>query len=648
MAGWSLDTDQGTIRLADLVPSVAAEERTDSSIVRILAGGERVAVALTYTAFPARRELRIALEVDYLQSCELTRGGLDVEFDPALVLYRGPHAIVCRDAARNQQQTLYTQRAILAVDQARGRAFCVHGLHHGALGVELLSEDGFLFYDGEAHCTVLRRPTYEEVGEHRSTRREAGAHDVMKVLLALDPDRPTAWINTFPGACPAAFTLVDDADGERRELLLAAYYGASDTASAGFRRGGLLGHGLETTRTIFANSRLYDVWDRLQADGVEIALHTPTGQADSAGLTAECLAELVPRYRIRQWVDHAVSGNPEDLNFRGSYPPDDNPFYVLDLLEEYHFDYAWVEGNMFRGFDAFRDRRELPHHLDAVDDPGVPGQLLVYGRGGGVFFENYWSCMRDVVTPPALEELTLTAGLAVLYTHMCLVRYHGADVGYLEQDGDTWVVKPEAEELLSLLEQRKDAGELWVAPAATIFDRLRAIDSLVLTDLGDLPDGRAAMRLSNRGALPLEDLGVYLQNCTSISIGGRPVTPTDGGWITVPRLDAGAEILIEARPLFPAGAVGRIVALPNPCRGASGLYFELSPDEADGTELEVQIQDCLGRVLWGGSPHEVGPGRFRVEWDGRDARGRPVPSGRYWAHLLPTTRSRIAAIMLVR
>jgi len=648
IAGWFLETGQGLIRLSDFVPDITLPGTADSAVVRITATDDRVAVNLAYVALPARRELRIILAVSYRQPLELTRGGLDVAYDPALELYHGPWAIIARDATRSQPQTLFTQRAILVADPVGGRDFCVHGLQHGARGVELLAEDAILFYDGEVHCTVLRRPTYEEEGEHRAARREAGAQDAMTVVLDLDTARPSVWINTFPGECPAALTIVDDADGERRDLLLAAYYGTSDTTSADFGRGGLLGHGLQITRTIFAASRLHDVWDRLQADGTEIALHTATGGADSADVTARALAELVPRYGVRHWVDHSVGSNPEDLSFRGSYPREDNPFYILDLLETYGFDYAWVEGNMFRGFDAFRDRRELPHRQDALDDPGIDGQLLVYGRGGGVFFENYWNCMRDAVTPATLDQLALSAGLAVLYTHTCVVRYLGADVGYLQEVGNAWEIKPEADELFAALAQRRDAGQLWVAPAATIFDRLRAVESLRLTDVGRAVDGREILLLSNLGSLAVEELGLCLQNCASVAMNGRFVAPTDEGWYTMPRLGAGEEILIEALALFPPVAAHGIAALPNPSRGTTGLYFELPGEDAGRDNPEMWIQDCLGRVIWRGSPREVGAHCFWIEWNGCDDRGRPVPAGRYWAALHRVNRSRATAILLIR
>jgi hypothetical protein len=643
--GWLLETSAGATRLRDCDARVDLDAAGDSTVVAIATITPRLVTELRYVCLPRQPALRIDLSVTYGEDLWLAAGGLEVGFDPSLRILSGPWAIAAGEEACNQQQACFTQRVLSVRDMEGGGEFRVHGRHHGARGVELLSPEVWLFYDGEAHCTVLTRPTFEEPREFCDARRVAGQRDRMTVVLDFAAGRSGVGINTFPGTRPAALTIVDDADGECRDLLLAAYFGTSDTTDAGFGRGGLLGNGLRTTRTVFASSRLYDVWDRLYRAGAEIALHTPSGSADSASATRGALADLVPRYGLRQWVDHAAAGNPEDLIYRGSYPRDGNPFYVLDQLEAAGCEYAWVEYNMFRGFDAFADRRELPHLQDALDDPGVPGRLWIYGRGGGVFFENYSACMREVVTPAALDELARRAGLAILYTHTCVVDYQGQDVGYLKQEGGTWVVKPEAQELFALIAARVAAGELWVAPAVEVFDRMRAMEALVLSPAEDLAGGWRRWGLRNAGERELDEVGLCFQGCSAVSIDGEATDLTADGWLVVPRIAAGTELALEARAAeSPAGSAPHILARPNPCRGSTQLACFSQPAQLP----ELEIHDCGGRLIWQGRLAQSSPTQWAVVWDGIDRGGRPVESGRYWVTWRRLTNSGATPIVLVR
>ncbi|MBP6876061.1 MAG: hypothetical protein KBD56_08330 [Candidatus Eisenbacteria bacterium] len=627
LPGWLLETSSGATRLRDCAARVDEQANADSTIIAITTNSPSWSTELRYVYDRRQSLLQIDLRVTYAVDLWLASGGLEVEPHPLLHILSGPRAIMADDENRNQQQTRFTER-VLQARYPTGTEFCVHGRHYGARGVELLSPRAWLFYDGEAHCTVLARPSLEERHEFSQARRLAGQSDQMTVVLDFGSAGYGVSVNTFPGVRPAALTIVDDADGECRELLLAAYFGTSDTTDAAFGRGGLLGHGLRTTRTVFASSRLYDVWDRLHRAGVELALHTPSGFADSSFATREALADLVPRYGLRHWVDHAAAGNPEDLVSCGSHASGADPFYILDQLEAAGCEYGWVEHNMFRGFDAFSDRRELPHLLDALDDPNVPGQLWVYGRTGGVFFENHHQCMREVVTPAALDELARRAGLAILYTHTCVLGYEGKDVGYLAQKDGAWVVKPEAQKLFALLAERVAADELWVAPAAEVFDRLRAMEGLLLTPPEVVSANQRCWRLRNTSGLTIDQVGLQFQNSEAVTINGHTAELSADGWVVVPSIAAHEELLLEVSSAErPVRYSPNVLVSPNPCHGSTRLMCVPSSDGIP----EWEIHDSAGRLIWQGRMARSSSGLSSVFWDGRDAEGRPVSSGCYWA-----------------
>lgn len=110
---------------------------------------------------------------------------------------------------------------------------------------------------------------------------------------------------------------------------------------------------------------------------------------------------------------------------------------------------------------------------------------------------------------------------------------------------------------------------------------------------------------------------------------------------TVREVRAGEVVTLAARPrtleliatTSPAGvpvAAGReglAFAYPNPFRGSTGLAFRL----ARAGDLRVELFDVNGRRVQSLERAGAGPGEHVLVWDGRDAGGRPVPSGVYLA-----------------
>lgn len=89
---------------------------------------------------------------------------------------------------------------------------------------------------------------------------------------------------------------------------------------------------------------------------------------------------------------------------------------------------------------------------------------------------------------------------------------------------------------------------------------------------------------------------------------------------------------------------------PNPFNGMTELTYRL-PWTAT---VELVIYDLLGRRVQTLISGEVqAPGFYRMRWDGRDARGRPVASGIYLTQLagqgpLPRPFRRTVRMLLVK
>ncbi|MCK4413380.1 MAG: hypothetical protein KAY32_07550 [Candidatus Eisenbacteria sp.] len=492
------------------------------------------------------------------------------------------------------------------------------------------------------HQTVLRRPQYDDLSAHSAASRRAGEGDSLRLRIEIRDGGPLLLVNKFPHGIPAALTIVDDADGEDRGRLLAAYFGTSDTTSPTFGTAGILGHGLRTTRTIFGTSNLEGVWRRLQAAGAEIALHTWSGGPDSAATIAEELPELTSEFSIRHWVDHAVGSNPEDLCFRGSYPTESNPFYILDLLEASPIEYVWVEMNLFFGFDAFRDRRELPHYCNALDDEGTPGHMWVYGRTGGVFFENYWQSFDQIISRETIGELAWRAGLAIIYTHTCVSNYMGNDVGFVTRQGAEWVIKDRADDRFRMIADAVAEDQLWVAPASTIFDRLLAFERLVLEEDASEQAGVKAWILRNPSGRAIQDLGIRVLDASAVWVDAAPVPIQDGSWVFVDELAPAGVVRLEVLEGSHEGSrLEKIEIHPNPIR-ENAAFSWASP----GERCPLSIFDLAGREVWSAIARKAGCHRFHVTWHGRMMHGRRVPSGRYWV-VVEAPEGRLRAPLIV-
>ncbi len=97
---------------------------------------------------------------------------------------------------------------------------------------------------------------------------------------------------------------------------------------------------------------------------------------------------------------------------------------------------------------------------------------------------------------------------------------------------------------------------------------------------------------------------------------------------------------------FPEGRFALHQNEPNPFRGETAIRFSL--DRGEKVRLELfDVRGRLVRLLESG--HELrGEGDHHVVWDGRDQRGRPLPSGVYFYKLNAGGKQRARKAILMR
>lgn len=127
----------------------------------------------------------------------------------------------------------------------------------------------------------------------------------------------------------------------------------------------------------------------------------------------------------------------------------------------------------------------------------------------------------------------------------------------------------------------------------------------------------------------------------------RRATFYNAGIYVTPVTTADAQVTIgNTAAVDPGPALGpgpTIGAEPNPARGA--VTFALAADLAGAQRLE--IHDLAGRLVRVVDDGWRGAETRRVQWDGRDASGAPVPSGIYLATFAAgdrTVRLRVAMV----
>jgi len=126
---------------------------------------------------------------------------------------------------------------------------------------------------------------------------------------------------------------------------------------------------------------------------------------------------------------------------------------------------------------------------------------------------------------------------------------------------------------------------------------------------------------------------------------------SDGARLLVLRAGTAAISGVEIAAGAAAPAVSALRAAPNPSSGAvwlsvpgGALLLAASPPAAS---IRIAITDVRGRLV---RTLRAGGAELRVRWDGRDDRGRPAASGRYWARIVAPeeVRAPAASITLLR
>jgi len=185
------------------------------------------------------------------------------------------------------------------------------------------------------------------------TQRTANDTYSASVTFAIDTNESLPYLikTRQPYGYDATLTLTNHPDGETLDRIKAVAYGTENECDPNYGKKGIAGRGIGWTKGVFvsgtgsyaslADADFKTLIDQLYQDGVEIIGHSITPGIDIRSVVTAGLTTL-SQYNSRNWIDHGASGgtgNWEDLASQGATKG--NAYYILDLLDQYNYQYAW-------------------------------------------------------------------------------------------------------------------------------------------------------------------------------------------------------------------------------------------------------------------------------------------------------------------
>lgn len=186
-----------------------------------------------------------------------------------------------------------------------------------------------------------------------------------------------------------------------------------------------------------------------------------------------------------------------------------------------------------------------------------------------------------------------------------------------------------------------DQGEdvAWTTPGGTFDPRL--LDHSLIPNAAYYPEFDITGLVQEWASQTAGNHGVLLVNNSLTSTGIKASEYSEYGR---PYLEITYSHPVTVPPAPPAARIAGLAVWPNPAPHGTTLRFSLVT-EGDGT---LGIFAIDGREISTIHRGRIAAGRHELDWSGRDAEGRPVLPGMYFARLSLYGRSESAKILVVR
>lgn len=351
--------------------------------------------------------------------------------------------------------------------------------------------------------------------------RAAGETSTLSVTFYIDPAGPVpaslVKMRT-PGGTKAALVLTTHADSEYLTRIRAIAYGSEDVADPNYGLIGIVSRGVGWAKATFvsgsttggdlSNPAFKTLIDQIALAGVEIIGHTITPVLDDRA-TVQAGMTTLDAYGARNWIDHDVLDNYEDLAAQGSTPGDAN--YVLDLMNAHGYKFAW----------AYQDlsslRADNINMLDPSDTDGF-SPILYQNRNlldpVSGFIPWLWATLNTQKKPETyytnanIDALVAQRGIHLAHD------YYGVDIAvnhcwYTNPVTHKIEIFPAFDATLAYIQAQVAAGLLWTGTMATYADFL-----ILLANVTIEPQTGGTFKVKNNNAVPITGLTLLAEDGT--------------------------------------------------------------------------------------------------------------------------------------
>ena len=283
----------------------------------------------------------------------------------------------------------------------------------------------------------------------------------------------------------------------------AVYYGADTISNVQSSIGGFAGHHIPVTKSVFySNPDKIDFSKRagfihgeidnvsstegfrqflsdLQAEGNEIALHTPDHYTSNSSVLSESFEKMSEFFRLKSWIDHgydnAKKSNREDLVCDGFMKG--SPLYLEPLFTTYGVKNLWncfYEDSSLYEMVTFNSELVTPHPAFGFSYPrpvnwehfSVSGNFR-HLRTTCTLAPQDGSIWDFLLGEKRLEFLVKNKSVYV--AHIYPARIDSVNAFY-NWRSDVWSVDPGFDKVLSGISSYRQKGSLWVTTMADYLD----------------------------------------------------------------------------------------------------------------------------------------------------------------------------------
>jgi hypothetical protein len=308
-------------------------------------------------------------------------------------------------------------------------------------------------------------------GLHDSPRKK-GEQLVARATLLLG-DQAMVVSERLPYGYRAAISFTDHADQSNAAKLEAFAFGqtgALKKGKLGLRFAGFVNRGLRYTKSVFlrqarAYGQQFDsaayrlLLDEMQRQGVEIGVHSPSGDRDEPGVGLQLLRAFRRAYRGRCWIDHQPYTNCEAISSSGWNRR--SRWFMLDALRKTGFRVLWgVPDYPLSGLDMLRDRRRA---LVYRHSRFVAGQTRFWLFRTSNLFRSRRRFLA-LFSKRALDRFVARYGLHLAHVYLDSNRQRGpfANKTLLEKTKSGYRLRADVDRLFVRLAKRQTEKQIWV------------------------------------------------------------------------------------------------------------------------------------------------------------------------------------------